>query len=183
MTGGGETIVTVFDTPAHAELAAQDLLAAGLPADAVQRHQAAAEPPVAEPPAPGFWHRLFGGEPEHGTAFYDRAVALGGTVLTVAPPDGRADETVAILLEHEPVDMDERALRYVGAPHPEPPIVPFGPGAVDIPFDTSLIAGGLDDAALSRAAEAFAGRRLLDRGGARVRRYVAAPDPDDRTTR
>ena len=168
--GADEIVVAAFDTPAHAELAIQDLLAAGIPDADIGRHVASDGEPV--PDRRGFWERLFGGTPDEGAAPYDRTVADGGTVVTVAAPSGTGDRVSAILAEHAPVDLDERAARHAAVPPAD--IVPFAfaPTMLDVPFDTSVTAAAIDSVAVARATEAAAERRLVNRGGARVRRFV-----------
>ncbi len=58
---------------------------------------------------PGFWATLFGGEPDHDTAVYDRSVAGGSTVVSVQAPEEHVDQVLEILESHHPIDIDERA--------------------------------------------------------------------------
>ncbi len=168
-----EVIVAAFDTPAHAELAIQDLLAAGIPEDDVGRHVASDGEPV--PDRRGFWERLFGGTPDEGPEPYDRTVASGGTVVTVATTASVGDRVSAILAEHAPVDLDERAARHAAVPPSDIMPLAFAPPLLDVPFDTSVTAAAIDAVAVARASEAAAERRLVNRGGPRVRRFVEAP--------
>ena len=74
-----ETIVAVYDTAAHAEAAIAGLKAANVPESAISMHAGTATTsattttaaPVREE---GFWASLFGGEPDHDTAVYDRSL-------------------------------------------------------------------------------------------------------------
>ena len=73
-----ETIVAVYDTAAHAELAANDLRQAGVPDSAITLHSTASTTatttgqPLQEK---GFWSSLFGGDTAEDSTVYDR----GGT--------------------------------------------------------------------------------------------------------
>ena len=117
-----QTIAAVYDTPAHAELAVQDLLRAGIPETAIHRHtqQGSYAGRASEPLARtgtgtqerGFWASLFGGEPDHDTAVYDRSVASGGTAVTVRVADEHAATVTRILETHAPIDIDERASSF-----------------------------------------------------------------------
>ena len=112
-----ETIVAVYDTAAHAEAVIRDLEGAGVPASAISRHAASAETTTGVEPStsrrePGFWESIFGGEPDHDTAVYDRSLEGGSQVVTVRVPDEQVDNVVSILERHDPVDMDERAKGY-----------------------------------------------------------------------
>ena len=177
-TAADEIIVAAYDTPAHAELAIQDLLAAGIPDTGIGRHVASDGEPV--PDRRGFWERLFGGTPDEGSALYDRTVADGGTVVTVAASAGLGDRISAILAEHAPVDLDERAARHAAVPPADIVPLAFTPPMLEVPFDTSVTVAAIESVAVARASEAAAERRLVNRGGPRVRRFVeasAAPPP------
>ncbi len=111
-----QTIVAIYDTPAHAELAVQDLLQAGMPESAVHRHThtgsiagiATTAIPRAAQDA-GFWPSLFGGEPDRDTNAYDRSLASGGTAVTIRVPDEHVATVMNILEQHDPIDLDEHA--------------------------------------------------------------------------
>ena len=114
-----QTIVAVYDTPAHAELAVQDLLQAGIPEANVHRHAqegsymgSSTAPAARSAEGTGFWSSLFGGEPDHDTAVYDRSVTSGSTAVTVKVADAHAEKVTQILEQHNPIDIDERAGSY-----------------------------------------------------------------------
>ena len=208
-----ETIVALFDTPAHAELALQDLLASGVPASAVERHEASStDAPddasmMSTTTRRSFWSRLFGAEPEHHGSVYDRSLESGATVLTVRPAAERIDDIVTILEGHHPVDMDEREAEYSAASVAGPTTGPAASIAADglsdsRRIDTDLPVGATAGSAgtsagmgagigvggagrtgdervgdrgevLTLSAEALAvGKRVVNRGGTRVRRFV-----------
>ncbi len=139
-----ETIVAIFETTPQADAAVTGLHAANIPADAISQHaspSAVADGPAATPgPArdPGFWSGLLGGEPDHGTAVYDHGILGGGTVVAVKAPAAHVTQILAILEQHNPVDIDEQV---VGSGQP----AQQGPGT---------------------------GKRLVNRGSSRIRRYV-----------
>ncbi len=62
----------------------------------------------------GFWASLFGAEPEYGhdTAVYDRSLQGGSTVVTVRGSGSHLDQVLDILERHNPIDIDERAASY-----------------------------------------------------------------------
>ncbi len=183
-----ETIVALFDTPAHAELALQDLLASGVPASAVERHEASStDAPhdasmMSTTTRRSFWSRLFGAEPEHHGSVYDRSLESGATVLTVRPAADRIDDIVTILEGHHPVDMDEREAEYSAASVAGPMTGPAASIAADGLSDSRRIdtdlpvgatAGSAGGEVLTLSAEALAvGKRVVNRGGTRVRRFV-----------
>jgi uncharacterized protein (TIGR02271 family) len=52
------------------------------------------------------------GVPEEEAGYYAEGVRRGGTLVTVATADDRADDVAAIMSRHNPVDIDERAGRW-----------------------------------------------------------------------
>ncbi len=170
-----ETIVAVYDTAAHADLAVADLKAANVPADAISVHASeqagATADAAAAPREKGFWSNLFGGEPAHDTSVYERSVQSGSTVVTVRAPEEHVASVSRILETHDPIDIDARAAAYgtaggttttsretVGA---VAPAVQPAAGAVT----------GEEAIALSEE-QLVVGKRLVDRGSTRVRRFV-----------
>ena len=84
-----QTIVAVYDTAAHAELAVQDLLAAKVPASAIERHTqegtyAGGAGGVPERKSGGFLSNLFGTGDHADASTYGDSLAKGGTVVTVS---------------------------------------------------------------------------------------------------
>lgn len=165
-----ETIVAVYDTAAHADAALRDLNAAGVPPDAISRtgtdagNVTAGASPVREQ---GFWSSLFGGEPDHDTAVYDRSVASGSSVLTVRAPAEHVAGVTAILERHNPIDIDERSNSYgLGRSA-------SGATAAATPAVAAEPAYGSGEAVIALSEEQIAvGKRLVDRGTTRVRRFV-----------
>ena len=118
-----ETIIAVYDTPAHAELAIADLEAGGIPTSSIQHytrdqyHTETYDPARTETGAKseGLWGWLFGETSEehhqdaHHRAAYDQAFQGGSTVVTVVAEQAHADKIVAILEQHAPIDIEERA--------------------------------------------------------------------------
>ncbi len=170
-----ETIVAVYDTPAHAELAIQDIIAAGVPESAINRHggtmSGATTTTTVEPAREqGFWASLFGGEPDYDTAVYDRSLEGGSTVVTVKASEVHIARVTEILESHHPVDIDERATGYgltqtTGAREPMAPKMPLA-GAT-APATTN----GAETIQLAEESLAV-GKRVVNRGGTRIRRYV-----------
>lgn len=175
-----ETIVAVYDTAAHADAAVLDLDAAGVPPDAISRTGgasgtvAASTSPVREQ---GFWSSLFGGEPEHDTAVYDRSVENGSSILTVRAPAEHVAGVTAILERHNPIDIDERSSSYgLGrtAPRSTPATAPA------VAADPTY---GSGEAVIALSEEQIAvGKRLVDRGTTRVRRFVVETPVEQQVT-
>lgn len=162
-----ETIVAVYDTTAHAQAAVDSLKSAGVPADAINMHNDATRAvtgtttaaPVREQ---GFWSSLFGGEPDHDTAVYDRSMASGSTVVSVDAPEAHVSKVLDILESHDPIDMDDRAASYgltqTATTQARQPVAPGRTDTAD---------------ALQLSEETLAvGKRVVNRGGTRIRRFV-----------
>jgi len=182
-----ETIVAMFDNAAQADRAVQDLDAAHVPSNAVSRHPSSTGDAATNSREPGFWSNLFGGEPDHDTAVYDRIVATGSHMVAVRVPQEHVTGVLAILERHNPVDIDERAKSYgLGAP---------GAGAgttVGQPADAARLGatGARTDTAAGTGGETLqlaeeqlvVGKRLVDRGTTRVRRFVVETPVEENVT-
>jgi hypothetical protein len=112
-----EIIVAMYDTDVHADTALRDLEAAHVPPDAISRDTGtgSASGSAVSSPNPvggqGFWSSLFGGEPDHDTAVYDRSLESGSSVVTVRVPDQHVNRVTEILERHDPIDIDRPASR------------------------------------------------------------------------
>ena len=168
-----QTIVAVYDTAAHAELAVQDLLQAKVPESAIHRHAqegsyaGGAKTATTRTEEPGFWASLFGGEPDHDTAVYDRSVSGGSTAVTVQVPEDHVTAVMDILERHNPIDIDERAGSY-GLTQTTTARTPL---AASPPVTGAKTA--TDGGTIQLSEETLAvGKRVVNRGTTRVRRFV-----------
>lgn len=176
-----ETIVAIFDTDAQADAAVRDLKAANVPADAISRHARKAPGTAAAAPAQetGFWASLFGGDPDHDDAVYDRSLDSGSTVVTVRTPAQHATMVSEILERHGPADIDERASAYglsgtttstATSPVTAAPVTPTREGAAGM---AAVNEGGTEDSSIQLSEEQLqVGKRAVNRGTTRVRRFV-----------
>jgi uncharacterized protein (TIGR02271 family) len=182
-----ETIVAVFDTEADATAAVSELANAGVSREAITQHAKnsmtrGVETSAAPVREPGFWERLFGGEPDraHDTTVYNRSLENGATVVTVQVEEPYVTKVMTILERHDPIDIDERGAGYVDiAPISQPggskntPAVAADPTRKaslqkDFPAERSK-----DEQTMQLAEETLAvGKRVINRGTTRVRRYV-----------
>lgn len=178
-----DTIIAVFDTAEHAALAIADLKNSGVPDSAISQHREADTTTTSTSAStgqkPGFWSNLFGGEPEraHDTSVYDRSMATGGSVVSVQAPANVMDQVVEILERHNPVDIDERAAGYqetTATSYATPTAVPAATARPTV-----------DDGVVQLSEESLAvGKRAVNRGTTRVRRYVVeTPISEDVTLR
>ena len=199
LTMSEETIVAVFDSAAHADAAIADLKAARVPDSAISRHaedgsgstgtmtSGTTAAPAREQ---GFWSSLFGGASSD-EPVYDRSLATGGSVVVVKAPMNEADAIVTILERHHPIDLDERAGSYGVGAQPTSGMATSGmatSGMATSGMATTGMAGTTNaapadqgrmsgvtaaDGVLSLSEESLAvGKRLVNQGGTRIRRYV-----------
>ncbi|MGI4792524.1 MAG: YsnF/AvaK domain-containing protein, partial [Janthinobacterium lividum] len=194
-----ETIVAVFDTAAHAAAAVQDLESAGVPSNAITQHSAStnAGSTTTTAPAPekGFWASLFGAEPEQGSdiAVYDRSMQSGSTIVSVKAPEQSLTQVMEILERHNPVNIDERAATYAST---ETSSVQSGAmltgaastqqtSAAQVTGTTgpSVMADKATGGTIQLAEESLAvGKRALNTGTTRVRRYVIETPVEEQVT-
>src|SRR5688572_4578501 len=109
-----QTLVALYDTTAAASSAAGDLETAGIPRHDIDLRSrdaggsTASVPTISEPRQEegGFWNWLLGRDrPEHEVAAYSGALERGGTAVSVRVEDARADEVIAIMERHDPIDI------------------------------------------------------------------------------
>ena len=171
-----ETIVAVYDTHAHAELAAADLAEAGVPQSAISVHANGNNTGTATAAAPreeGFWASLFGGSPDHDTTVYERSVESGSTVVTVKAPDTHVERVLEILESHKPIDIDDRAASYGMAAPTRTPAAAAAPQAPVAPAIAARTGTAATDGVMQLAEESLAvGKRVVNHGGTRIRRFV-----------
>jgi uncharacterized protein (TIGR02271 family) len=170
-----QTLVAVYDTAAHADAAVRDLKAADVPADAISQHAgtATAGATATSTAAPvretGFWSSLFGGEPDHDTSVYDRSLESGSTVVTVKVPEQHVTRVSDILEKHNPIDLDERASSY---------------GVTETATTTRTgTTAGSEGEKMQLAEETLSvGKRAVNRGTTRIRRYVVETPVQEQVT-
>jgi len=186
-----ETIIAVYDTAAHAEDAVRDLHAANVPANAISQHagtgtgsglMAGSAQTSAPAREPGFWNRLFGGEPDHDTSVYDRSLDSGSTVVTVRVPDEHVESVSRILELHNPIDLDQRATGYgIGATTATTTTSQATTATAAPAVDATVREAGDQVIALSEE-QLVVGKRLVNRGSTRVRRYVVETPVEENVT-
>jgi uncharacterized protein (TIGR02271 family) len=169
-----ETIVAVYDTAEHAALAVRDLEAAGIPSSAISQHAAGgsvtgstATTAAAPHREQGFWASLFGGEPEyeHDTTVYNRSLESGSTVVSVKASELHVTQAMEILERHNPINIDERATSY-GVSQTA------ATGTIGAPRVTGTGRPGESEAIPLTEETLAVGKRAVNRGTTRVRRYV-----------
>ena len=184
-----EVIVAVYETAAHAQAAISDLRAASVPESAISMQAGSggmsgattATPSAAPVREQGFWASLFGGEPDHDTAVYDRSVQGGSTVVTVKVPDQQVARVTQILEAHHPIDLDERASSY-GLTQTTTTTKPL-PGAAVAARPATVETATTEGGTIQLAEERLTiGKRLVNRGGTRIRRFVVETPVEEQVT-
>lgn len=177
-----ETIVAVFDTAAHADAAIRDLMTAGIPASSIEHYaQEAGSTDAAATTTTtnehrGFWGWLTGGDEatQDHHALYDQSIKSGGTVVTIIANNADVEGINEILDRHNPIDMDERHSQYSSSGSygaATAPVVAASSAAA--PTAQVTTAGGSAEEVIALSEETLAvGKREVDRGTTRVRRYV-----------
>jgi stress response protein YsnF len=177
-----EHIVAVFDSESAANAAARDMEQAGIPAAAIRLYSPAARDSSRErytdsstSNGGGFWAWLLGEEPDTETTrslhrdedFYERRAQAGETVLSVrVDDDSRIHEVVSVLEAHHPIEIEENTEEAGAA-------VPAGGvrGVGDAGSDRSSASSAEEVIPLAEE-NIEIGKRTVDRGATRVRRYV-----------
>ena len=178
-----ETIVAVFDSAAHAEAAVKALKAGGF-ADADisvfdEDRLASGKKAIASGvKEAGLWNRLFGDDlHQHEAAVYGQTVQHGGVVVSARVLESEVAHAIAILDLHRPVDVHDRAVTsdLASAAHVE---------AVEKKLDTvplaamqqvavpQKVAAANDDVLHLAEEQLEVGKRLVESGRTRVRRFV-----------
>lgn len=182
-----ETIVAVYDTAAHAEAAAAELRSTGVPDSAISLHtgtetgtMSGATTTAQSQPEPGFWSSLFGGEPDHDSTVYDRSMSSGSTVLTVKAPESHISQVMQVLEGHHPIDIDERAAGY-GLAQTTTTHESLGTSAPATGATGRTT--GADGSTIELSEESLTvGKRVVNRGGTRIRRYVVETPVQENVT-
>ncbi len=180
-----ETVVAVFTSASQAEAAVGDLKAANVPSGAISVHgpQAAGAASGTSGREPGFWSNLFGGHPDHDTAIYQRSIENGSTIVTVLAPLEHVETVARILETHGPVDLDDGATGSLATgttttTQVSPALQQVSQRAVATPA-----AVGTGEEAIALSEEQIAvGKRLVNRGSTRVRRFVVETPVEQNVT-
>ncbi len=170
-----EKIVTLFDTPEHAQAAKTNLQHAGYAADDISIVSGQELPRTASAiREPGLWHRLFGGDiEEHEATVYAKAVESGGVVLAVRVREEEIPRAMGILNQHNLVDVKDRAVD-TGVISKAAAAAIAAPAAVAAAVPARPVVSDLGKNEVIRLAEEHleVGKRLVEQGTTRIRRFV-----------
>jgi uncharacterized protein (TIGR02271 family) len=182
-----EKIVTLFDTAEHAQSAETNLQHAGFHDDEISivsgQDLPKSDTALREP---GLWHRLFGGDIEqHEATVYAKAVESGGVVLTLRAAKEDVPKAMAILNQHNLVDVKDRAVDtgVISKDTAATIAVPAAAAAVAAP-PARPITTDLGKEQVLRLAEEHldVGKRLVEQGTTRIRRFVTEKPVEENVT-
>lgn len=179
-----QTIVAAFDTHARAKAAFDALKAAGFHPDdmSLLDKQVVPEADGWTGKGPSLWQRIFGEDvKQHEAAVYKRTVEFGGAVVSLRVPDYEVAHATGILDLHHPIDVKDRALTagLLPAAHVESAIaaLPVAPLPVKQEIAVPLKLATGNEQILSLADEQLkVGKRMIETGKTRVRRFVTERD-------
>jgi uncharacterized protein (TIGR02271 family) len=180
-----EKVVTLFDTADHAQAAKANLQHAGFDADNISIVSGQELPRSANAlREPGLWHRLFGGDiEEHEATVYAKAVESGGVVLTLRAATDDVPKAMGILNQHNLVDVKDRAVD-VGIISKASAATIAAPAAVVAAMPAKPVVSDLGKDQVLRLAEEHleVGKRLVEQGTTRIRRFVTEKPVEARVT-
>jgi len=180
-----EKIVTLFDTAAHAEAAKTNLAHAGFSANDMSIVSGQDLPKSMNAlREPGLWHRLFGSDIEqHEATVYAKAVESGGVVLTVRAEAEDVPTAMAILNQHNLVDVKDRAVD-TGIISKADAATIAAPAAIAATVPTKPVTSDLGKNQVIRLAEEHleVGKRLVEDGTTRIRRFVVEKPVEEQVT-
>src|SRR5271165_663472 len=178
-----ETLVAVYDTPAHADAAVRALKAAGFHESDIsvfngERLKDGKATLSANVKEPGLWQRLFGTDVyQHEATVYGQTVEDGGVVISLRVPESEVAHATAVLDIHRPVDVHDRAVTMGVAPaaHVETvketiQAVPLA--AVQTVAVTPKLAAAQPDVLRLAEEQLQVGKEMAETGRTRVRRFV-----------
>jgi uncharacterized protein (TIGR02271 family) len=167
-----EKVVAVYDTEQNASAALTSLVSAGYRTGDISVIRNEGEAEKAGLHEPGIWKRLFGRDLEHDEAtVLGRSFKEGSVIVVVRVPEAHAPSVMSLLDRHKPVDVLDRAKAYGLA------------GANDAAAEVSTPVKSEDQEMLRLAEEQInVGKRLIESGHTRVRRYVLEKPVDANIT-
>jgi len=182
-----ETLVAVYDTPAHGDAAVMALKAVGFAESDISvfdrdRLKAGGSTLATGVKAPGLWQQLFGADLyEHEAKVYGQTVQEGGALASVRVPPSEVAHARVVLDIHWPVDVHDRAVTsgvastaHVDAIEKKLDAVPLAE-AQTVAVSPKLAAAHPE--ILSLAEEQLEiGKQMIETGRTRVRRFVTAHD-------
>ena len=179
-----QTIAAAYDSRTHAQAAINALKMAGFHgADiSVLDKQLAPNEAIWTGKGAGLWQRIFGRDVlQHEAAVYNQAVEGGGAVVSVRVPEYEVAHATGILDLHHPIDVRDRALTTGVVPAARVEATIASTAAVPLPARqeiavTPKLAEAHEQVLRLAEEQLQVGKRMLETGKTRVRRYVTERD-------
>jgi hypothetical protein len=154
-----EKIVTLYDTKAHADAAVANLVNAGFSAADISEAGQGSLPTDLSTNDPRLWRRLFGRDfSDADTASFANLIADGGVILTLRTDSDSVPRALAILNQHDLVVANRDNLVAE-----EAEVIPVAPVREDL---------GKEGVLKLLKENIAVGKRLVDTGAERIRRYT-----------
>jgi uncharacterized protein (TIGR02271 family) len=182
-----ETLVAVYDTPAHAGAAVNALKAAGFAESDISvfdeaRLKDGKSSLATGVTKPGLWQRLFGPDVhEHEANIYGGTVQDGGALISVRLPANEVAHARAVLDIHRPVDVHDRAVTtgvalaaHVDAVQRKLEAIPLA--AVQQVAVSPKLAAAQPEVLRLAEEQLEVGKQMIETGRTRVRRFVTERD-------
>jgi uncharacterized protein (TIGR02271 family) len=194
-----EHIVAVFDSEGAAEAAVRDLEQAGISTSAIRRYRStdasagnensgAISPTMGHSSTGGFWAWLLGEEPGAETTrslsldeqAYEQHAQAGKAVISVlVEDDAKIHQAVTLVTAHHPIEMEEQSeeLNAESSPETGPGYSPHAVLAGSAAESSGVAAeakpsSGTEEVIPLAEENLEIGKRTVDRGTTRVRRYL-----------
>ena len=187
-----ETLVAAYDTPEHATAAINALKAGGFHSDDISTFDKArltsGKSALTAPKYVGLWQRLFGDNVnEYEAHVLGDTVGTGGTVVSVRVPQDQVAQATGILDLHHPVDIHDRAVTSGFAEPAHVEAATRSIAAMPLAKDqdvavTSKLAQVQPDTLRLAEEQLDIGKKKIETGRTRVRRYTTERDVDQDVT-
>jgi uncharacterized protein (TIGR02271 family) len=173
-----QTVVAAYDTAQSSQAAVDALKAGGFHADDISVFDKS-RGSLGES---GIWQRLFGGGMhQHEADVYNQAIDRGGVVVTVRVPDNEVAHATGILDIHRPFDVQDRAVTTGIAPAGRVQAAAAAIAAAPLAAAQQVavspkLAGAYNETLRLAEEQLEVGKRMVETGRTRVRRFVTERD-------
>lgn len=174
-----EKIVAVYDKSGKAKDAMRALEGAGFSSSDISllNRDALTNTDVNDA---GLWRRLFGRDiGENQSSVYSRAIESGGAVLTLRLPESDVPRAMKILDVHTPSDVNQASGSWEASSTPSSKAVVPPPVA---PRTASTVTTGKEEVLRLAEEQLDVGKRQIETGRARVRRFVVEEPVESQVT-
>jgi uncharacterized protein (TIGR02271 family) len=179
-----EKVVTLFDTAEHARAASQNLQHAGFSQNDISVVSGSELPKGGSAlREPGLWHRIFGNDiDQHEATVYAKAVESGGVVLSLRAANEDVPKAMGILNQHNLVDVADRAVDTGVISKESAATIATPAAAAALPARPVTQDLGKDQVIRLAEEHLEVGKKLVEQGTTRIRRFVTEKPVDAEVT-